>query len=124
MINDIDTLLPHKYPVRFIKEVCVEGEDHAESLVEFKEHPTLPAVVEAAAQNVIFIRSLYREFDGGVLTGMKNIELLQSLNTGVYKTKSTIAARLDHFCTVKFELLDEDVICVKGEMNIVMKERE
>ena len=123
-MNIIERLLPHKYPVRFIKEVQVEGENHAESLVEFKEIPTLPAVVEAAAQNVIFIRSLYREFDGGVLTGMKKIELLESLEAGVYQAKSTIGARIDHFCTVKFELLDEDVIVVKGEMNIVMKERE
>jgi len=123
-MNSIDTLLPHKYPVRFIKEVLVADRDYAESLVEFKEEPTLPAVVEAAAQNVVFIRSLYKEFDGGVLAGMKNVELLQSLNSGVYKTKSIIVARLSHFCTVKFELLDENMICVKGEMNIVMKERE
>jgi hypothetical protein len=116
--------LPHKYPVRFIKEVQVECEEYAESLVAFKEVPTLPAVVEAAAQNIIFIHSMYRDFEGGVLTGMKNVELFKSLEVGEYNVKSTIVARLDNFCTLKFELLDKNIIVANGEMNIVMKERK
>lgn len=120
----IDKRLPHKYPVRFIKEVIEEGENHAVSLVAFKETPTLAAIVEAAAQNVVFIQSMYREFDGGVLTVMKNIVLMKVLSLGDYRVESRVAARLDQFCTIKFELLDEECIVVQGEMSIVMKERE
>ncbi|MCK4441742.1 MAG: hypothetical protein KAU90_07025, partial [Sulfurovaceae bacterium] len=71
-MNIIDMKLPHKAPVRFIKDVIVEGENHAISIVEFDEVPTLSAVVEASAQNVIFILSLFEIYHIGVLTGMKN----------------------------------------------------
>lgn len=121
---DIDKRLPHKYPVRFIKEVLEEGESHAVSLLEFKEKPTLPAVVEAAAQNVVFIASMYREYDGGVLTGMKNVELLEELHAGEYTVHSAIGARIEHFCTIKFELLEQTKIVAQGEMNIVMQRRK
>lgn len=124
LVINIDKRLPHKYPVRFIKEVKKEGENHAISLLEFKETPTLPAVVEAAAQNVVFIASMYREYDGGVLTGMKNVVLVESLEAGEYTVHSAINARIEHFCTIKFELLSKSKIVVQGEMSIVMKERK
>jgi hypothetical protein len=119
----IDMRLPHKNPVRFIKEVQIDGENHAVSLVEFKEKPTLAAAVEAAAQNVVFIRSLYEDFDGGVLTGMKNIEFLEKMDSGIYQAESIIMTRLDNFCMIRFTLSMADNIYAKGEMNIVMQER-
>jgi hypothetical protein len=120
----IDKKLPHKVPVRFIKEVEIEGEYHAISLVEFTETPTLSAVVEAAAQNVIFILSLYKDYDGGVLTGMKNIELSESLQAGIYRVESEISTQLESFCMLRFKLSKEDKSIVKGEISIVMKERD
>lgn len=119
----IDKKLPHKYPVRFIKEVEIDGENNAISLVEFKEKPTLAAIVEAAAQNVVFIRSLYKDFDGGVLTGMKNIEFLENAELGMYRVESSIMTRLDNYCMIKFTLSMSEIIYARGEMNIVMKER-
>jgi len=121
---NIDERLPHKYPVRFIKEVKEENETDAESLIEFMEMPTLAGVVEAAAQNVVFIKSMYRQYDGGVLTGMKDVILLEELQAGEYHVKSAIAARIEHFCTIKFELLSKSKIVAQGQMNIVMKERK
>ena len=119
----IDEKLPHKSPVRFIKEVLEEGENHSISLVEFDEKPTLSAVVEAAAQNVIFIVSLYRDFDGGVLTGMKNVELLSELELGVYRVESELIARIDNYTIFRFRLSTEEGTSVEGEINIVMNER-
>jgi hypothetical protein len=121
-VEDIGRL-PHKDPVRFITEVKIAAEDDAASLVEFKEKPTLAAIVEAAAQNVIFIASLYRIYDGGVLTGMKNIELLRELDAGVYRVESAVTARVDNYAIFRFNLSTEEGIFVEGEMNIVMEER-
>ena len=120
----IDEKLPHKEPVRFIKEVIEEGENHSISLVEFHEKPTLSAVVEAAAQNVIFIISLYKDFDGGVLTGMKNIRLISELESGVYSVESLLVARIDNYTNFRFKLYREDKISIEGEINIVMNERK
>jgi len=121
---NIDERLPHKYPIRFIKEVKEGNETHAESLIEFQEVPTLAGVVEAAAQNVVFIKSLYRKYDGGVLTGMKDVNLLEELQAGEYHVKSSIAARIEQFCTIEFELLFQSRVVAEGQMNIVMKERK
>ena len=116
--------LPHLAPVRFIKEVLHAGELEASSMVEFQEIPTLSATVEAAAQNVIFIASLYHDYDGGVLTGMKNVELLERLTKGSYKVESKILTKLDNFSMFRFKLSQNDKLFVKGEMSIVMKDRD
>jgi len=124
-MNLIDMKLPHKAPVRFIKEVLEEGEDYAISIVEFDEAPTLSAIVEASAQNVIFILSLFEIYHIGVLTGMKNIKLHQKLNVGTYRVKTEIFARLDNFYMFTFKLFDNnDTIIVDGEITILLEERK
>jgi len=116
--------LPHLAPVRFIKEILLAEEIEAASTVEFKEKPTLAAVVEAAAQNVIFITSLYRDYDGGVLTAMKNVQLLEPLVQGDYRVESKISTKLGNFSLFKFKLSQNDKIFVEGEISIVMKDRD
>ena len=116
--------LPHLAPVRFVKEVLLSEENRAISIVEFHEVPTLSAIVEAAAQNVVFIDSLHRIYNGGVLTAMKNVELLNELTKGSYVVESEISTRLDNFSMFTFTLSQNDKIFVKGEMSIVMKERD
>lgn len=122
-VEDINRL-PHLAPVRFVKEVLVAGEVDSASIVEFEEEPTLAAIVEAAAQNVIFITSLYRDFDGGVLTAMKKVKLLKPLEKGSYKVESVISARLDNFSIFTFKLSQDDEIFVEGQMSIVMNARK
>ena len=122
-VEDINRL-PHLAPVRFVTEVLLADETESASIVTFKEAPTLAAVVEAAAQNVIFIASLYRDFDGGVLTAMKNVTLLEPLTQGDYKVESKISTRLDNFSLFTFKLSQNDKVFVTGEMSIVMKDRD
>lgn len=124
-MNVIDRKLPHKAPVRFIKEVIEEGENHAISLVEFDEKPTLSAIVEASAQNVIFILSLFEIYHIGVLTGMKDIKQHKELQTGVYRVKTEIFASLDNFYIFKFKLFDKkETIVVDGEITILLERRK
>lgn len=123
MIVDIDRL-PHKAPVRFISEVIKNGENDAISMLKFLEPPTLSSVVESAAQNVIFITSLYRIYDGGVLTGMKNIVRYEKLEAGGYRIESKISAQLDSFCIFTFELFRDERVVAEGEFNVVMNQRE
>lgn len=116
--------LPHLAPVRFITEVLKAGEVDSASMVTFEEVPTLSAIVESAAQNVIFITSLYRDFEGGVLTGMKRVKLLKNLEKGSYQVQSILSARLDNFSMFKFTLLKDNEIFVEGEISIVMNHRQ
>jgi hypothetical protein len=122
-VEDIDRL-PHLAPIRFVTKVLIAGEVDSASIVTFEEEPTLAAIVEAAAQNVIFIASLYRDFDGGVLTAMKKVKLRQPLQKGAYKVESSITARLDNFSIFQFTLSRESEIFVEGQMSIVMQTRE
>lgn len=122
VVADVDRL-PHKSPIRFLTEVLEAREDDAISMLEFLEPPTLSAIVESAAQNVIFIASLYRLYDGGVLTGMKNIISHEKLDRGVYRVESGISAQLDNFCIFNFQLFQESRLMAEGEFNVVMKKR-
>ena len=122
-VEDINKL-PHLAPVRFVTEVLKAGEMDSTSMVTFEEVPTLSAIVESAAQNVIFITSLYRDFEGGVLTGMKRVKLLKNLEKGSYKVQSILSARLDNFSMFKFTLLKDNEIFVEGEMSIMMNHRQ
>ena len=122
MIADIERL-PHQAPVRFVTEVIKDGEVDSISMVTFNEKPTLAAIVEAAAQNVIFIASLYRVYDGGVLTGMKNVSLIEPLEMGTYRIESKISAQLESFCIFSFQLFADKILMVEGEFNVVMNER-
>ena len=120
----IDEKLPHKEPVKFIKEVIDEGKNHAVSIVEFDEEPTLSAIVEASAQNVIFILSLFDKYHIGMLTGMKEVKLYQDLKAGTYRVKTEIFANLDNFYMFKFELFDKKgTIVVDGEITILLERR-
>lgn len=116
----IDTLskLPHKDPVRFIKTVQKEEDDYAVSLVEFKDVPTLSTVVEAAAQNIIFIKSIFKDSYKGVLTGMKNIELLGEIDKGIYTMHTKKIGGLDNFFVCNFECFKEGKKIAHGEISI------
>jgi len=123
-VSVIDEKLPHKEPVKFIKEVIDEGKNHAVSIVEFDEEPTLSAIVEASAQNVIFILSLFDKYHIGMLTGMKEVKLYQDLKAGTYRVKTEIFANLDNFYMFKFELFDKKgTIVVDGEITILLERR-
>ena len=121
-MNIIDEYLPHKKPVRFIKELIEGGKNHSISLVDFIETPTLSAVVEAAAQNVIFITSVNKDYDGGVLTRMKKVKRFKNLKIGTYRIESHIVAQIDNYANFKFLLSKDGEIYTEGEMNITMKE--
>ena len=123
MIVKIDKL-PHKEPIRFIKEVVKNGRDDAISMIEFNEKPTLSAVVESAAQNVIFITSLYRLYNGGVLTGIKNVVFHKPLERGSYRVESKISTQLENFCLFSFEIFKDELLMASGEFNVVMNRRE
>lgn len=116
--------LPHLPPIRFIKEVLYAEELESASLVEFQEKPTLSATAEAGAQNVIFITSLYRDFEGGVLTAIKKVKLQKPLEKGTYIVESKLITRFDNFSMIKFMLLRKNEIFVEGEINIAMKYRK
>ena len=123
MIINIDKL-PHKAPVRFITEVLKNGDNNAICMIEFNEKPTLSAIVESAAQNVIFISSLYRLYNGGVLTGMKNVVFHRPLERGSYRVESKISTQLENFCLFSFEIFKDELLMASGEFNVVMNRRE
>ena len=66
--------LPHLPPVLFAKKLLKKDGNVADVLIEFNEHPTLPMLVEAAAQSSAAFRK--REDESAFLASIKNVELL------------------------------------------------
>ncbi len=119
MIED----LPHKEPVRFIKEVEISQENYAQSIVDFKAIPTLTAFVEAAAQNVIFIKSIPRHHSAGFLTGMKDIKQLAKFDKNIYVVKTEVVARLQNYYLLGFVMYEQGLVdeVANGQFNIIVK---
>ncbi len=115
--------LPHKEPVRFIKEVEISEENDARSIVDFKTIPTLAASVEAAAQNVIFIKSIPRHHSAGFLTGMKNIKQLIKFDKNVYVVRTEVVARLQNYYLLGFVMYEQELgdEVASGQFNIIVK---
>ena len=117
MIN-IEEKLPHKPPVRFIKEVIESADTYAVSLVHFDTSPTLSATVEAAAQNIVFILSVFKEGYMGVLTAAKSVKLHEPPDKGTYRVYTEKTAEFEDFFMLHFTLTREEKLYVSGEISI------
>lgn len=120
--------LPHTAPVKFVEKILHDSEFEARTVVRFPYAPTLPMIVEAAAQTSAFVgvntikRSLGIPEDDtakGMLLKMKATpnRKMHGLDCQIHVV---YVSNLDHFFVMRFELF-EDAECVcEGEMNIYL----
>jgi len=67
--------LPHLAPIKFAKRILSKDEKSADVLIEYTQVPTLPMLVEAAAQSSASFR--LNDKEGGFLVSLKGIKLLE-----------------------------------------------
>ena len=117
--------LPHGEALRFAKEVIRKELNSATVLCEFKEIPTLPMFIEAAAQSsAAFAPS--DEALIGFLVMSREVKLLAPLQEKSYHIKITHEAEIGTMKKFFFEAFDreEDVKYVSGSLTIVIEEQE
>lgn len=111
--------LPHQEPIRFAKYVLSKDETTAIVKVEFDSIPTLPMIVESAAQSsAAFGDGCVRD---GVLVSLKNVKLLHSPKALDYNVKVVSEHKMGAMTYFSFEFLENDVLIVTGSFIIAVE---
>lgn len=118
--------LPHGEALRFAKEVIRRDMDTATVLCEFREIPTLPMFIEAAAQSsAAFAPSAPSdEVLIGFLVMSREVKLLAPLQEKCYHFKITREVEIGTMKKFFFEAFDkqESIKYVSGSLTIVTQE--
>lgn len=111
--------LPHKDPILFAKSVIQTQDDTNSVKIEFDTIPSLPMLVEAAAQS----SAAFDTGNGkmGYLVTLKNIKLFQKPCSLNYVVNVTSEQQIDALTYFTFETYDEDILIAKGTFIIALQ---
>ncbi|QIR75782.1 hypothetical protein FA592_05875 [Sulfurospirillum diekertiae] len=115
--------LPHLPPIRFVKEVFTCNDKHATVLCEFPCLPTLPMLIEAAAQaSSAFAKS--DTLQNGFLVLIKDVSLhvkVQSLTCVIIIEARTSLGNSSEFY---FEVFEKEggMMSASGSLMVVLEE--
>ncbi|MCF6308960.1 MAG: hypothetical protein L3J19_00570 [Sulfurimonas sp.] len=104
--------LPHKEPIKFAKYIVSKEDTSAVVKVQFDEIPSLPMLVEAAAQSSAAFSN--EENKMGFLVTLKNIKLVNKPCSFEYNIKVTLEHQLDSLTYFNFEVYDEHTVVATG----------
>lgn len=111
--------LPHTKPINFAKYIYFVQSTIAHVNIKFDEIPTLPMLVEAAAQSSAAFS--HDENKMGFLVSLKNIKLLENLKSLEYKVQIHLEHQLDSLVYFSFEVFDEEKLVANGLLVIMIK---
>jgi len=123
--------LPHKSPVKFVDAVLADNEFDARTRVSFTSAPTLPMLVEAAAQTSVFVRvSEIKKALGipeddtvqGMLLKMKADRHAESDKTS-FEIAVEYRSNLDNFFVMDFNVYDGSEVVASGSIHTVIEKR-
>ena len=113
--------LPHKDPVKFAKFVVSNDGEVAIVKIEFTTLPTLPMIIEAAAQSTAGLGSSGKA-QMGYLVSLKNIKLLEELIHLEYDVKIVSEHKLGALSYFYFEVYKDDVVFASGTFIVAVDE--
>ena len=108
----IELKLPHQAPIRFAKYVVSKDDTTAVVKVEFETIPTLPMIVEAAAQSSAAFGD--GENKSGFLVTLKNIKLLEKPNHMEYDVEVSLEHKFEEFSYFNFKIDAENGLLASG----------
>jgi len=111
--------LPHLAPIKFAKYTLRKDEKSADVLIEYEQIPTLPMLVEAAAQSSASFR--VNDKENAFLVSLKGIKLLQKPTQLKLVAHVTDEHRLDKMRYVGFEILEDKICIATGTLVIAVE---
>jgi hypothetical protein len=116
-----DFLLPHVAPIKFVKSRLHTDSTSTTVELGFDEIPTLGMLIEAAAQSTAGISDEQNSERMGFLVSLKNVKLLQKIDSYEYISKIELLSKLDNFKSLKFEIYKDEEMIAKGFFAIVLQ---
>ncbi len=104
--------LPHQTPIKFAKYIINKKENSAVVKVSFDTIPSLPMIVEAAAQSSAALSDTQTRM--GFLVSLKNIKLLEKLNSLQYDVKVSLEHQIEDFRYFSFEAYCNSILVASG----------
>ena len=116
--------LPHQEPLIFAQEIRHQSNEKVEVLCDFKQLPTLAMFIEAGAQSSSAFNQ-EQNISMAFVTMVKNVQLLEAIQTERYLFKVTQKAVVDKYRQYDFEAYEEGcfVCIVKGSFTLVIEEK-
>ena len=111
--------LPHTWPIRFAKHIIFAEPTRARVKIAFEEIPTLPMLIEAAAQSSAAFSDGSEK--AGFLVSLKNIKLLERLDLLEYEAQISCEHQMDPLAYFNFEIFDGQTMVAKGSLVIAIK---
>lgn len=116
-----DFSIPHLPPVRFVKTLIKADETSAMVEVGFNEIPTLGMLIEAAAQSSSGIKDDENNGRRGFVITLKNIKLLQDVNSKEFIVHVELVHKLDDFKSLLFEIYEKETPVATGAFSILLQ---
>ena len=116
-----DFTIPHLPPVRFVKTLVSADETKAIVEVGFDEVPTLGMLIEAAAQSSSGIKDDENNGRMGFVISLKNIKLLQDVNSKEFVVHVELVHKLDDFKSLSFKIYEKEILVAIGSFSIVLQ---
>ncbi len=111
--------LPHLAPIKFAKKTLHKELKTADVFVEFGQLPSLPMLVEAAAQSSAAFR--VNDNESAYLVSLKNVKLIQKPTQMSLVVHVTDEHRLDNMRYVGFEIFQETISVATGTLVIAVQ---
>lgn len=111
--------LPHLFPIKFAKYILKKEEKYADVLIEFEQVPSLPMLIEAAAQSSASFR--VNDKENAFLVSLKGIKLLQKPTKTQLIAHVTDEHRLDAMRYVGFTILEDKKSIATGTLVIAVQ---
>lgn len=111
--------LPHIAPLKFAKHIIEKAPKRARVYVAFEEIPSLPMLVEAAAQS----SAAYRENDSesAYLVSLKDVSLVQAPSQMEFEVEIFDEHRMERLRYIRFDVYEIDKIIADGTYVIAVQ---
>jgi len=116
-----DFSIPHLPPIRFVKDLLKADETTASVKVGFDEIPTLGMLIEAAAQSSSGISDAENNGRMGFVITLKNVKLLQDVNSKEFVVHIKLVHKLDDFKSLSFSIFEDETEVATGAFSIVLQ---
>lgn len=111
--------LPHTHPMKFAKHIISLESTNARVKIAFEENPTLPMLIEAAAQSSAAFSD--GSIKAGFLVSLRKIQLLESLDCLEYEVKINCEYQMESLAYFNFEIFDIDKVVANGLLVIAVQ---
>lgn len=115
----MEVQLPHTAPIKFAKTILFREANLARVEVEFINLPSLPMLIESAAQSSSALAlSTYKK--GGYLVAMKNIKFHVSPRKNILEVEVVKTCTLGNMNIIDFKIFENEIMLVNGSLTIAL----